>query len=126
MEVISRHGNYLDDILDWDFNTADKQYYLASSYKLLDKIDVTEVVKMIFVGHDFTRDGIRYRIEDVSFDMIQNRFIASTVHEKDAEKSIPTFFSTARYSARCSTRWPARLADSPLSPKKDRSNASNT
>ena len=41
---------------------------------------------MIFVGHDFTRDGIRYRIEDVSFDMIQNRFIASAVYDKDEEK----------------------------------------
>lgn len=77
VEIISRHGNYLDDILDWELNASDKQYYLCSSYKLLDKIDVTEVVKMIFVGHSFSRDGIRYSIEDVSFDMIQNRFTAS-------------------------------------------------
>ena len=63
-----------------------QQYYLASSYKLLDKIDVTEVVRMIFVGHSFTRDGIRYTIEDVAFDMIQNRFTASTVYEDEAEK----------------------------------------
>ncbi|WP_337507272.1 hypothetical protein [Alistipes ihumii] len=86
VEVISRHGNYLDDILDWDYNPIDRQYYLASSYKLLDKIDVTEVVRMIFVGHSFTRDGIRYTIEDVAFDMIQNRFTASTVYEDEAEK----------------------------------------
>ncbi|WP_306505793.1 aminotransferase class I/II-fold pyridoxal phosphate-dependent enzyme [Alistipes ihumii] len=86
VEVISRHGNYLDDILDWDYNPIDRQYYLASSYKLLDKIDITEVVRMIFVGHSFTRDGIRYTIEDVAFDMIQNRFTASTVYEDEAEK----------------------------------------
>lgn len=86
VEVVSRHGNYLDDILDWEFNPSDKQYYLSSSYKLLDKIDVTEVVKMIFVGHSFVRDDIRYRIEDVSFDMIQNRFIASATYDSDAEK----------------------------------------
>ncbi len=77
VEVISRHGNYLDDILDWDFCQADKQYYLASSFKLLDKIDITEVVKMIFVGRTFTRDEVEYTIEDVVFDMIQNRFIAT-------------------------------------------------
>ncbi|MEG1935724.1 MAG: hypothetical protein RR141_06980, partial [Rikenellaceae bacterium] len=43
VDVISRHGNYLDDILDWELNQNNKQYYLCSSYKLLDKIDVTEV-----------------------------------------------------------------------------------
>ncbi len=90
VEVISRHGNYLDDILDWDYNPSDKQYYLASSFKLLDKIDVTEVVKMIFVNRRFVRDGISYLIEDVSFDMIQNRFIATAVYESDNERSIPT------------------------------------
>lgn len=84
--MISRHGNYLDDILDWDYNPSDKQYYLASSFKLLDKIDVTEVVKMIFVNRRFVRDGISYLIEDVSFDMIQNRFIATAVYESDNEK----------------------------------------
>ncbi|MEG1648696.1 MAG: hypothetical protein RR277_02275, partial [Rikenellaceae bacterium] len=77
VDVISRHGNYLDDILDWELNQNNKQYYLCSSYKLLDKIDVTEVVKMIFVGHSFNRDGVSYAIEDVAFDMIQNRFTAS-------------------------------------------------
>ena len=76
VDVIARHGNYLDDVLDWDYNPTDKQYYLASSFKLLDKIDVTEAVKMIFVGKQFARDGFDYTIEDVSFDMIQNRFIA--------------------------------------------------
>ncbi len=77
VDVISRHGNYLDEILDWEFSTADRQYYLASSFKLIDKIDITEVVKMIFVGHSFAREGVRYRIEEVAFDMIQNRFTAS-------------------------------------------------
>lgn len=45
--VMARHGNYLDDILDWAFDDSNKQYYLASSYKLLDKIDITEVVNLI-------------------------------------------------------------------------------
>lgn len=76
VEVMARHGNYLDDILDWSFDTDEKQYYLASSYKLLDKIDVTEVVNLIFAGKSFRREGISYTIQSVSFDMIQNRFPA--------------------------------------------------
>ena len=86
VDVISRHGNYLDDILDWEYNPADKQYYLASSYKLLDKIDITEIVNKIFVNKIFERDGIRYTIENVTFDMIQNRFIAAAVYEEEHEK----------------------------------------
>ncbi|MCD8185222.1 MAG: hypothetical protein LUD68_01810 [Rikenellaceae bacterium] len=83
VDVIARHGNYLDDILDWDYNKADKQYYLASSFKLIDKIDVTEVVKMIFVGKSFTRGGTEYEIRDAAFDMIQNRFIAEVAYYSD-------------------------------------------
>ena len=83
VDVIARHGNYLDDILDWDYNKADKQYYLASSFKLIDKIDVTEVVKMIFVGKSFTRNSMEYEIRDASFDMIQNRFIAEVAYSSD-------------------------------------------
>ena len=41
---------------------------------------------MIFVNRRFVRDGISYLIEDVSFDMIQNRFIATAVYESDNEK----------------------------------------
>lgn len=83
VDVIARHGNYLDDILDWDYSKKDKQYYLASSFKLIDKIDITEVVKMIFVGKSFPRGGVEYEIRDVSFDMIQNRFIAEVAYNSD-------------------------------------------
>jgi hypothetical protein len=81
--VIARHGNYLDDILDWEYNKADRQYYLASSFKLIDKIDITEVVKMIFVGKTFARNGFDYEIRDVSFDLIQNRFVAEVAYMSD-------------------------------------------
>ena len=77
VDVIARHGNYLDDILDWDYVENEKQYYLASSFKLLDKIDITEVVGQIFGGKQFKRDGVGYTIQTVSFDMIQNRFNAT-------------------------------------------------
>ena len=87
VEVISRHGNYLDEILDWDYSSADKQYYLASSYKLLEKIDITEVVQMIFAGKKFVRDGRKYEVEDATFDMIQNRFVA-TLSYRDGEEKV--------------------------------------
>lgn len=77
VDIISRHGNYLDDILDWDFCREDNNYYLCSSYKMLDKIDIIEVVEKIFVGHRVERNDIAYNIDAVSFDMIQNRFIAT-------------------------------------------------
>lgn len=89
VEMIARHGNYLDDVLDWDYNAADKTYYLASSFKLLDKIDVTEVVKMIFVGKNFKASGFKYTIDDVTFDMIQNRFMA-IVSYKEGETEYGT------------------------------------
>lgn len=89
VEVIARHGNYLDDILDWDYSASENKYYLASSFKLLDKIDITAVVKLIFVGKQFNVSGIRHTIEDVSFDMIKNRFIAEITY-MDGEQKVST------------------------------------
>ena len=67
-------------MLDWDYVESEKQYYLASSYKLLDKINITEIVNSIFNGKQFKRDGVVYKIGTISFDMIQNRFIASLTY----------------------------------------------
>ncbi|MEG0467787.1 MAG: aminotransferase class I/II-fold pyridoxal phosphate-dependent enzyme [Mucinivorans sp.] len=72
VDTIARHGNYLDDILDWEYVKADKNYYLCSSFKLLDKIDVVEVVSMIFVGKTIDSE----LITSVEFDVIKNRFMA--------------------------------------------------
>lgn len=88
VNVIARHGNYLDVILDWDFNAGEKQYYLCSSYKLLDKINITEVVNLIFGGKQFKRDGVLYTIHTVSFDMIRNRFIASAGYGEGEKKEL--------------------------------------
>ncbi|MDR0509567.1 MAG: aminotransferase class I/II-fold pyridoxal phosphate-dependent enzyme [Rikenellaceae bacterium] len=79
VDVIARHGNYLDDILDWDYVAGERSYYLASSYKLLDKIDLPEIVRKIFVGKRFPLGETAATIRDVSFDVIQNRFIAEYV-----------------------------------------------
>lgn len=74
VDVIARHGNYIDDILDWEYVAAEKNYYLCSSFKMLDKIDVLEVVKLIFIGKSIAGQAV----EDVTFDVIKNRFIAIT------------------------------------------------
>ena len=76
VDVIACHGNYLDDVLDWEFVESEKQYYLCSSYKLLDKINITEVVNLIFVGKKFKHLGDICTVDVISFDMIQNRFMA--------------------------------------------------
>ena len=88
VEVMARHGNYLDVVLDWDYVESEKQYYLASSYKLLDKINMTEIVNLIFGGKEFKRDGICYRIDAVAFDLIQNRFIASLIYGENEVKEM--------------------------------------
>lgn len=85
VNVIARHGNYLDDILDWDYDANEKTYYLASSYKMIDKIDITEIVNQIFAGKQFKRNGHTYRILSVSFDMIRNRFKAVVSDEEGIE-----------------------------------------
>lgn len=79
VDVIASHGNYLDDIFDWEYEAQDKQYFLASSYKMIDKINIVEIAKRIFVNKTFVRNGVKYLIEDVSFDMIKNRFIAHVI-----------------------------------------------
>lgn len=74
VETIARHGNYLDDVLDWEYVASEKNYYLCSSFKMLDKIDLLDVVRQIFVDK-IIAGGV---IDDVSFDVIQNRFMAIT------------------------------------------------
>lgn len=86
VQLMAKHGNYLDDILDWDLDAGDNQYYLASSYKMMDKIDITNVVNMIFGGKSYTADGIRYLIGTVEFDLIQNRFVATVTYNEGEEK----------------------------------------
>ncbi|MFA8299550.1 MAG: aminotransferase class I/II-fold pyridoxal phosphate-dependent enzyme [Hyphomicrobiales bacterium] len=74
VEVLAKHGNYLDDILDW-VKDADGIYYLASSYKMMEKIDIEDVVNSIFNGKNFDRKGVKGVINKVTFDIIRNRFI---------------------------------------------------
>lgn len=92
VEVMDKHGNYIDDVLAWDLDQATGEYFLASSFRHIDKIDIEDVVNRIFCNKVFTDDnGKDVCIGSVSFDIIKNRFIAT--NREDAQK---TFFLTRR------------------------------
>ncbi len=76
VSVLDTHGNYLDDVLDWEFDAKTGAHYLASSYKMIDKIDIEQIVNQIFTGRSFEEKSVRYEIKSVSFDIIKNRFSA--------------------------------------------------
>lgn len=97
VEVIARHGNYLDDVLDWEYVASEKNYYLCSSFKLLDKIDVLEVVRALFVGKKL--EGVE--IADASFDVIKNRFHA--VMADDSQRVIDRKLFSALFDSIAST-----------------------
>jgi hypothetical protein len=83
VDVLAKHGNYLDDLLDWDFVAEEKKFYLCSSYKMMDKIDIEEVVNQIFKGKKFKHGGVSYTIRSVQFDLVKNRFAAESVSEEE-------------------------------------------
>jgi hypothetical protein len=79
VEVMDRHGNYIDDVINWDLDDSTQKYYLSASYKMIDKIDIEDVVNRIFVGKSFKRKNLSFKIVKVHFDIIKNRFVASTI-----------------------------------------------
>ena len=85
VQVLSQHGNYLDDLLDWDYVASEKRFYLCSSYKMMDKIDVEKVVNQIFNGKKFKIDGVSYTINSVQFDLVKNRFVAESVSGEETK-----------------------------------------
>lgn len=79
VEIMDRHGNYLDDVLDWEKDEFAGKFYLCSSYKMMEKVDIEEVVNKIFDGKRIVKDDIKFEITKVRFDIVKNRFIASLV-----------------------------------------------
>jgi len=77
VEVMDTHGSYIDDILDWEKDEFTGKFYLCSSYKMIDKIDIDDVVNKIFTGKTFVQNNVEYTINKVDFDIIKNRFIAA-------------------------------------------------
>jgi hypothetical protein len=86
VELLGRHGSYLDDILDWIPDPQTGKVYLGSSFKLMDKVDLEEVVSEIFKGKTFTKNNQSLTIKKIRFDIIKNRFLAVASGE-DSEDS---------------------------------------
>ncbi len=79
VEVMDKNGNYIDDVLNWEWDNFAGKYYLCASYKMIDKIDIEEVVNKIFVGKVFNQKQTKHKILKVNFDIIKNRFVATTL-----------------------------------------------
>ena len=88
VDILDRHGNYLDTVLDWEYDEDTKSFYLCSSYKLMDKIDIEEVVNKVFAGKKIKEGDKKYRIEQVKFDVIKNRFRYEAVSVDSEEDRI--------------------------------------
>ncbi len=80
--VLDAHGSYIDEVLDWDFEEFTGKFYLCSSYKMIDKINLSDIVNKIFTGKEFMHNNISFAIKRVNFDIIKNRFTAFAVNNK--------------------------------------------
>jgi hypothetical protein len=87
VEVIDRHGAYIDDVLDWEYDDYTKRFYLCSSYKMIELINLEEIVDKIFVGKTITEGEKIRTISKVSFDIIKNRFVATLVEGEEGEEN---------------------------------------
>jgi len=85
--VLDAHGSYIDDVLDWDLDEFTGKFYLCSSYKLIEKIDLDDIVSKIFIDKNVIINQIEYTIKKIKFDIIKNRFIA-TCKNDESEKNI--------------------------------------
>ncbi|MEN8125879.1 MAG: aminotransferase class I/II-fold pyridoxal phosphate-dependent enzyme [Bacteroidota bacterium] len=85
VDVLDVHGSYIDDVLDWELEEFTGKYYLCSSYKMIDKIDLDEIVNKIFVGKKFAINDNEFIIKKVNFDIIKNRFIALGIFDEIQE-----------------------------------------
>jgi len=106
VHIIDTHGNYLDQVLGWERDEFTGKIYLSSTFRLMDKIDVEEVVNEIFEGKSFYKDERKYIIHKIKFDIIKNRFQVLARAEKMGKETenepVPeisllldrTFFST--------------------------------
>ncbi len=104
VEVLSQHGNSLDDVLDWELDALDRQYYLASSYKMIDKIDVEKIVGQMFIGKSVLRDGEQWQVTDVAFDLVKNRFVATVqIDDRQDELIISRYIFSSIFDSLAST-----------------------
>ncbi len=95
VELLDKHGSYLDDVLDWLQDEKNGKIYLASSYKTIDKVDPEEITQAIFGGKSIIFQEQRYTIDKVRFDIIDNRFTATAVN---AENEIQVLIDRALFN----------------------------
>jgi len=90
VSLVDRHGAYLDEVLGWEKEEFTGSTYLVSTFKMIDTIDIEEVVNIMFRGKGFERNGKAWTIGNVRFDIIKNRFVVSahTASGEDEEISL--------------------------------------
>ncbi len=88
VDVLDKHGSYIDSVLDWELDTFDGKFYLCSSLKMIDKINLDEMVNKIFIGRSIEKNGLACEITAVNFDIIKNRFVATLVSDEGQIKEI--------------------------------------
>jgi aspartate/methionine/tyrosine aminotransferase len=96
VEVLDTHGNYLDQVLDWQKEESNGKFYLCSSYKMIDKIDIEEVVNKIFIDKVYKYKDNDCKIDQVRFDIIKNKFIVYS-HDLTEEAKEHQFYLDRRF-----------------------------
>jgi len=99
VEVLDTHGSYLDDVLDWELDSFTGKFYLCSSYKMIDKINIHEVVNLIFKDRTIKVGDKEEVINHVDFDIIKNRFIAVTGDEEADESGERVVIDRAMFNS---------------------------
>ena len=105
VDVLSRHGSYLDDILDWIPDPETGIDYLGSSYKMIDKIDLDALVNELFDGKTGRHQNKAYAVNHIRFDVIKNRFWVNANDQEGAtaEFELDRRFFSSIFSALAST-----------------------
>jgi hypothetical protein len=105
VKVLDEHGNYIDNILDWELVPSTGQFFLCSSYKMMDKIDIEDIVRRIFKGETFVKNDIEYVVDEIKFDIIKNRFdvFAKDLEENDIQFHLDRAFFNSVFNALAST-----------------------
>jgi hypothetical protein len=76
VQVLDKHGNYLDELLTWDYSATDQKFYMASSYKNIDRIDIENIINKIMVNKKLHIAKESFLVDNIKFDIIKNRFNA--------------------------------------------------
>ncbi|MBT4411785.1 MAG: aminotransferase class I/II-fold pyridoxal phosphate-dependent enzyme [Bacteroidetes bacterium] len=105
VDVLSRHGSYLDDILNWITDPSTGKDYLGSSYKMIDKIDLDKLINQIFESKSGKHSGQTVKVKDIRFDIIKNRFTvnASTDNDDEVQFELDRSFFSSVFGALAST-----------------------